>query len=264
MMTLNAKLFVGVIFSIALLGSQDVIAQEKSGNKEKRNFAAGLMQRSGGFIMDKTTGEGAIAIVNAQNVVKELDVLSIAEAIEADFWLRTVPTNVTIATELKDALSILHNVKGNVFIVLAQIDIKSSIFVMPEERCVVINVKQLHDTSNTEKTLARIRKEAFRAVGYALQVKYPAASGGLMDPAVTSVAELDKVLIDRPEVAFQADVDQAGERFGLIKYKRTTYRKACERGVAPKPVNKYQQAIWDEFHELPSSPIKILPESKRK
>ena len=236
---------------------------EETANVLTNAFREGWMQRSGGFIMNKETGSGVIALLNAQEIVKEPDVSAMANAVENAFWLRTTAFKQKIAAGLQEAVLMTREVKANAFIVLAQID-APSIIVLPEDRCVIVNVKSLVDEKDSDKTKLRVQKEVFRAVGFVLQVRYPVVTGGLMDVAIKSVSELDKVLVSRPDAAFQAEVEIASERFGLQKFQRTTYRKACERGKAPLPTNKYQQAIWDEFHELPSSPIKITPESLRK
>ena len=52
----------------------------------------------------------------------------------------------------------------------------------------------------------------------------------------------------------------------LSGYKRCnmgTYYDACEEGWAPAPTNAVQKAIWDKVHQMPTKPIKIVPESKR-
>lgn len=51
---------------------------------------------------------------------------------------------------------------------------------------------------------------------------------------------------------------------GYKQAKRGTYYDACEEGWAPSPTNAVQQAIWDKVHQLPTKPIKIVPESKRR
>lgn len=51
---------------------------------------------------------------------------------------------------------------------------------------------------------------------------------------------------------------------GIEPFEYGTYRDACEAGVAKPPTNQLQKAIWQEVHQLPTKPIKILPESQRK
>lgn len=51
---------------------------------------------------------------------------------------------------------------------------------------------------------------------------------------------------------------------GYQQAKRGTYYDACEEGWAPAPTNDVQKAIWDKVHQMPTKPIKILPESKRR
>ncbi len=59
---------------------------------------------------------------------------------------------------------------------------------------------------------------------------------------------------------------KVGGYLTLMGYKRCntgTYYDACEEGWAPAPTNAVQKAIWDKVHQMPTKPIKILPESKR-
>lgn len=51
---------------------------------------------------------------------------------------------------------------------------------------------------------------------------------------------------------------------GYKQAKRGTYYDACEEGWAPAPTNDVQKAIWDKVHQMPTKPIKIVPESKRR
>ena len=53
---------------------------------------------------------------------------------------------------------------------------------------------------------------------------------------------------------------QAGYKHG----RHGTYYDACEGGWAPAPTNDVQRKIWDEVHQLPTKPIKILPPGKQK
>ena len=43
-----------------------------------------------------------------------------------------------------------------------------------------------------------------------------------------------------------------------------TYYDACEEGWAPAPTNDVQKKIWNKVHKLPTKPLVIMPESKRK
>ena len=50
---------------------------------------------------------------------------------------------------------------------------------------------------------------------------------------------------------------------GFKPCRRGTYYQACEEGWAPAPTNAVQKSIWEEVHKLPSSPIRIKPETKK-
>lgn len=52
-------------------------------------------------------------------------------------------------------------------------------------------------------------------------------------------------------------------RIGVTPTYIANYDTAVRAGWAPKPVNQYQQRIWDKIHKLPTNPIKIKPETKK-
>ena len=51
--------------------------------------------------------------------------------------------------------------------------------------------------------------------------------------------------------------------YGLMPWKQTTYKKACQEGWAPAPTNEYQKAIWDKIHSVPANPMKIEFDPKK-
>lgn len=58
-----------------------------------------------------------------------------------------------------------------------------------------------------------------------------------------------------PLMKIGAYMTRAGYRHG----RHGTYYDACEGGWAPAPTNDVQRRIWDEVHQLPTKPIKIVP-----
>jgi len=235
--------------------NQVISAEQKAANKER------FLTKSGGMIPNKTRGEGFVAVLNAQGKVSPEDVAKYALMIEDSVWLRTTPFNVAKASKFSDIGPIAKASKGNVSVMLAELDISEPLIVLPEYKTAVVNVSALAAGADEKKLASRVKKELIRAYCYAMQLQYPKAGGGLMDPEVSSVEELDKVLLETPDGAIRGSIDIAAERFGITRFSRITYRMACERGIAPPPQNKYQKAIWDHYHSLPTEPIKIAPET---
>ena len=84
-----------------------------------------------------------------------------------------------------------------------------------------------------------------------------------MDP-VFSLSQLDQMVVDNVGVAQKMLIERsASQHFDMRPYRRTTYLKACEEGWAAPPADKFQQAIWDKVHAMPTEPIKIKPEEKK-
>lgn len=77
-----------------------------------------------------------------------------------------------------------------------------------------------------------------------------------MDP-VLSASELDKIPVDVIGLDVLPAVSRAAEQFGIGRFRRTTYLKACQEGWASAPTNDIQKAIWNKVHEVPDKPIKI-------
>ena len=130
-----------------------------------------------------------------------------------------------------------------------------------EARWAVVNIAPLkHEKKQFFD--ARVRKETVRALAMlcgGCNSSYPDA----LTSAVTKPEDLDQF----PDTRLQAEYH---DRFipylkglGVVPYRMTTYRAACEQGWAPAPTNEIQKTVWDKAHEIPSKPIKIEYNEKR-
>ena len=51
--------------------------------------------------------------------------------------------------------------------------------------------------------------------------------------------------------------------YGITPKAYSTYKKACEEGWAPQPVNDAQRKIWNQVHAIPDKPLTIEFDPKK-
>ena len=116
----------------------------------------------------------------------------------------------------------------------------------PEDRCGVINASRLADGADAKTADARLAKELWRTVAF--------IAGGVNsdEPCVVktvlSSADLDALPASTFSPNVARKINQAGERLGLARIERTSYRAACLQGWAPPPTNAAQKAIWESVN----------------
>ena len=233
--------------------------QEAAAKREK------FLTRSGGMIPNKKVAKGSIAVVNAQKLVSADFVKARTERLESQLWFRMNCVECDKSVTIENIGEAIKVGGGTVTVVLADAGALPAIVHLPELRACLLNVAALaKDSPDKAKLEKRVAKELSRSTAFVLGIGYSQNPGGLMSP-FTSLAEIDDVLVDMlpSDLAINSDY-QAGV-FGITRFARSFYRKACEEGWAPPPKNKYQEAIWKEFREIPSKPMKIKydPVSKK-
>jgi hypothetical protein len=211
------------------------------------------MVRLGGFIKDTRNLKGMVAIVNAQ---KTVDPKWLDEA--AEVFSNDVQLNVRVLSgdfDLKNPA-----LKGEVTVFVVDDSSLPMSLVAPEAHWSVINIASLK-TSKEAFFKARVQKLMVRGIVPLLSgadSSYPLC---LMGP-VEKAEDLDKFMGARLPVDVIERMRKNYATYGLGSWRMTTYRAACHQGWAPTPTNKYQKAIWNEIHTLPTKPITIDPEKK--
>lgn len=116
----------------------------------------------------------------------------------------------------------------------------------PEEAIAVVDCTTLNDadTSIVEK---RMKKEFFRALGFAMGAYSPQSPGSVMAP-VFNVAGIDAIRSESIGAMQLNGISKAAEKLGLGISRPTTYKHACELGWAPAPTNEYQRVIWERIN----------------
>lgn len=226
--------------------------------QRERNKQA-ILESSGGFIFDKRAAQGSIVVINAQTKIDAAQIASFASRLEGStaMLVRCVTEKKPVDFSNLDAA--LASASGTVSVVVTESDSLPALISIPEKKCAIVNVNPLAK-DGPEKTFERTKKEIARAVCFVFSVGYSGSQGSVMDP-VFSMKALDGILVDNIGVAQRAQIEKVGTLcFGMRRFKRTTYAKACQEGWAPKPQDKYQKAIWDKTHEMPTKPLTIEPE----
>ena len=136
--------------------------------------------------------------------------------------------------------------------------------VSPEGRWAFVNVAKLVEGRGAQPQFfaARFRKEVMRLSGIlfgGIGSGYPNNLFSL----ISSAEELDRY----DNESFPADrlIGTSGflKGVGVRPFRKVSYRRACQEGWAPAPTNDIQKAIWDKVHALPTTPLKIKPETKK-
>lgn len=222
-----------------------------------------VLQRVGGFVIDYKAAQGKYAFINCQNTVDLKLVSGLAKMMQNDYCWIFQYTNANTVSSIKEAIDRKHSVGALAAVVFAADEQLPSLTSLPEENLSIINVTSLKEGNPKQILLDnRIVRETLRGFAFSLGAGYSSYEIGAMAP-ISKVAELDLFSGNfiPPDTVNAAMVN--GGKIGFKPYRRTTYKRACKEGWAPAPTNDFQKAVWEKIHELPSEPIKILPETKK-
>lgn len=231
---------------------------------DKAEIRERFLSRTGGFIPNKKDARGCIAIINAQKNLSEQFIRSRAEKIEAQLWLRVsyFASNVTVS--MLNLKSIAKSGGGNVSVIVIEDHGLPALIHLPEERVAVVNIAPLaKGVLKREQMEKRVSQELSRAVAFVLGLGYSKIPGGIMSP-LQSIEDLDGVMTDLLPADIAINADFSAANFGITRFTRNTYRKACQEGWAPLPKNKYQKKIYDEVYRIPDSPLQIKYKASEK
>ena len=195
-----------------------------------------------GIVMCKGKGS-AIVVADFRKTPTDLSatVAKLSSFISSSVDVRHIPIE---GDAIKSAFS--ERNKEGVAAVIALADEGTgspSLSVFPEDRVAVINVGRLKEGADEALLAARINKEVWRGVAFALggyASEHPCAL-----KTVNSLEDLDKNCLSMtcPPVNFKA-ADSA-RKFGVAPYGPVPYGIAVKRGLAPAPTNDIQKAVWD-------------------
>ena len=231
-------------------------ADGKSG-KTPAEMREEVMRKTGGFVVAPAVGRG-IKIVDVQSGVPEEVFATIAKA---------------VSTGPRFSVSVIKGVPGREYLpdadtgayIVVRDDAKSrmTILTAPEQGWASVNVAPLKaDAPDSEKLSKRVAKEVWRALVYMLGAGNNQMPACIMKPCVDN-KDIDSLKMEQPCPDPFREMSLSARKLGIAQARMTSYRRACVEGWAPPPANKYQKAIWEEVHTMPTEPIKIKPETTK-
>ena len=139
----------------------------------------------------------------------------------------------------------------------------------PENKICVLNVTPLKAGASDSVYRDRLEKELWRAMCFAAG----GASSGIDQCVMNTVlapADLDTIPCLMAGPVAVAGINRTAKRYGFGRHYVMPYRSACLKGIAPKPANEAQEAVWNqvmkqkkEATKEPSAPIKIKFDPKQ-
>lgn len=214
----------------------------------------------GGQLIKPGTYIKSIAFVDAQNLLPESEVRSVAEFIddETGFCVKTVKMETTDPATIKAA------VDSDIFIILKNDPKSPTLLIAPEDRWAIVNFANLVDDLPAARAkqkffIPRARKEIIKAFSLLCGGGSSQFPSNIMN--TTCPRELDKVKEQIPTDMLNNYIEYLG-KLGYKPKELIPYEIACEEGWAPAPTNEVQKTLWNRVREPPSEPLKIKFEKK--
>lgn len=225
--------------------------------KVRESVRKASLKKTGGRVRRKGSADGWFVVVNAAGA--KADGESIQRALNVIDRRAKVQTKWTTAESCGagEAKGLIAKAGGRLGVVIVSEPGASALVVAPEDGWAVVNVDTLAAGGADEAAVkARMRKELLRAFAFVAGGAY-GAKGDFMMRDVASPKDLDALKIEDFGVELMRKFEETVSRYGIRPWHEVTYLKACQEGWAPQPTNEFQQAIWNDVHQLPSKPIKI-------
>lgn len=220
-----------------------------------------VLMCEGGDIANPKTKKGKITYVNAQKRIPREWLGESIILFNNCFW-----GHLRFDIQVKDGAFTLPSPKleteANLFII--DDPAMPTILSAPENRWVMVNMSGIEEGRGEKPQFlhARALKRMMRGIcilAGAQDSTYPRC----LLTCMTKAEQLDV----NPDCRMPVDVIRRFEKYlkgyGILPERIVTYRQACEEGWAPQPTNKYQKAVWDDVHFVPTEPVKIKFDKKR-
>lgn len=218
---------------------------------------------SGGLVQKEYRGN-VLSIVNAQNVVAADKIDEIIQSIKLETML---PIEVCVEWPVDDgkALALQEIAKENVgaAVVIVNESGNGRILDSEEGNWAILNVAPLIvDNPKPGILTLRMRKLAWRSIARVLGVGASGRQRSVLDP-FNSLQDLDANTSVRVGPEEHNALLEMAKRKDIRTVQMASYRTACYYGWAPAPTNEVQQAIWDEYHTVPTKGLEIKFDEKK-
>lgn len=256
--------FGGILFATVLEGAAKPnisTPEEKAARAERRLNA---LRETGGFIADPRQAQGKYIFIDCGSGVDEAVLKAGAAKCQNSCMILTeVSKDGVKPFSFKSANEKFKQSGGNMATFLIDESGWPLEVVCPEMRYAVVNVNALKADNPAKEVLdARVRKMMSRSVGQVFQAGYAFSSISTMN-LITSASDLDKIATEGLATECTTVIHATAEKFGYRPMKRVLYRKACQEGWAPPPINEFQKAAWDSVHTIPDKPLTIEYDPKK-
>lgn len=254
-----------LMFALATLTSIALCAAERTPEQIARSKArrAASLAAKGGLVVKPQTGN-RVRIVSAQ---KNIDVGFIRSvATESGRVINITPEVSTMDSSecvFADIAKVMKMPGTGAAVLVVDSKKLPTLLSAPENAWAILNVKPLtSDFAPKAVVESRVKKELSRALACAFNAGQSVRSPCLLSPVFT-MTDLDALKIPSIDPEAMSKVMDVARLRDINPVKRASYKQAVMEGWAPAPTNDIQKAIWDEVHQLPTSPIKIKPEVKK-
>lgn len=201
-------------------------------------------------------GKGSVAIVSAVDEAYFPEIADAAKQFENTVYVTTVATSVQ-GFSMADAREIASKQNANIAVFVVDDVSLPTEFVSMTDRWGLVNIARLKDGAPDDDAFkTRLRRLIMRQAGFLAGATIPRSPTCLMC-GVAGVADIDAIEMDTISLDLLFNISRFESKSGISPGHKTGYRSACERGIAPPPVTEYQKMVWEEFHSLPTKPIKI-------
>lgn len=249
--------------TIALLAAACVcgvsVAEEAKGqsvSNRAQKMRNAQMKRFGGFVVRPTSLKGRIVISNSQSKYTDDQIARVVKSFTDLINLRVEIVRGE-APSLSSVSKLVDKIEAESVALITDDQSLPRLLCAPENRWVIVNVAGLGEGAADEFAAnRRFRCELARGIAYLAGAANSNVPGSLMT-SVTAAKDLDRVSDEMPPVEVIARFPEYLKGLGITPIIKVSYRQACQEGWAPSPTNEYQQAIWNQIHQVPTKPITI-------
>lgn len=254
---------IGTALGADLAAPQPPKGERKTISPEvRRKIHENIMRKTGGWVIKEGTGSGHCLFIDLQKTLPGECFSTAAEKIGALLNCRIGYERKEGAVTVQSAAAELKAARAQAAIFIIDDPSYPTTLVAPESRWAMINAAALAKDGALPPVLAkRATRESWRVFAQLLGAANASMEGGCVLESVSSLVELDALKADCfcPEPL--SKISAHLRTIGVTPYERTTYRRACELGWAPPPVDAYQKGVWEQLksdkERGPVKPIKI-------
>ena len=227
--------------------------------RAKKNYE----RRTGGNVRKPGSAQGTVVFLNAQKKVS-VEAMQVAFK-EIDENIHPIVNVVSVnSVNLLNPKKEIIEQGGRVGVAIVDSAELPALVVAPEDGWAIVNVGRLAEGAESADVIAdRTCKELLRAFALSCGCAFMSRTQIVLRDDVRKPKDLDSKSIEPSYgVEAQMTLGRLLPTYGVMPWKQTTYKKACQEGWAPSPTNDFQRAVWNKVFSIPEKPITIEYDSK--